>query len=99
MHNSGSLPVFTRRDMLSRLGAGFGTLGLTSLLADEQMAATAPKTAGPMLPKQPHFPARAKHVIFLFMNGAPSHVDTLGHEKLVSTVSAPLSTAHFAQRA
>jgi hypothetical protein len=66
---SSALPV-TRREMLARSGAGFGMLGLAGLLADETRA------DDPTRPKPPHFPARAKHVIFLFMNGGPSHVDT-----------------------
>jgi len=57
--------------MLCRSGMGFGALALLNLLADESRAAI-----NPMLPKQPHFPARAKHIIHLFMNGGPSHIDT-----------------------
>jgi hypothetical protein len=52
--------LLTRRDWLLRAGAGFGMLGLAGTLASAR----------------PHFPARAKRVIFLFMNGGPSHVDT-----------------------
>ena len=64
----------SRRDMLRRVGTGFGTLGLASVLHG---AATAtPQAANPLAPKPPHFPAKAKRVIFLFMNGGPSHVDT-----------------------
>jgi hypothetical protein len=68
----------SRRQLLRQVGAGFGTLGLAGVLAAEANAAIthgAPK-AGPLSPKPGHFPARAKRVIFLFMNGAPSHVDT-----------------------
>ena len=57
-----------RREMLRRCTAGFGTLGLTGLLAREQARATG--ASGP------HFAPKAKRVIFLFMNGGPSHVDT-----------------------
>lgn len=56
--------MFTRRDMLKTAGAGFGMLGLAGTL-----------DAAGSLPKL-HTPAKAKRVIFLFMNGAPSHVDT-----------------------
>ncbi len=72
----------SRRDLLARTGAGFGMLGLASLLggADEALAGVATKSQAtsenPLAPKAPHFPAKAKHVIFLFMNGGPSHVDT-----------------------
>lgn len=65
--------MFSRREMLIRSGTGFGMLGLSSVLANEVGAAAAPD---PMVPKQTHFPAKAKNIIFLFMNGGPSHVDT-----------------------
>src|SRR4051812_23660220 len=58
----------TRRDLLRRTGAGFGMLGLAGILNSTGLLGAAPTG--------PHFPARAKRVIFLFMNGAPSHVDT-----------------------
>jgi len=61
----------TRREMLLRLGGGFGAVGLAGVLAQEAEA-VAP---GPLAPRAGHFPARAKRVIFLFMNGGPSHVD------------------------
>jgi hypothetical protein len=69
-----SNPILTRRDMLNRTAAGFGMVGLAGVCAsaDETFQAA----SNPLNPKKPHFPARAKHVIFLFMNGGPSHVDT-----------------------
>src|SRR5262245_503871 len=61
----------SRREFLARAGGGFGLLALADLLrADE------PKPAGPLAPKEPHFAAKAKRVIWLFMNGGPSQVDT-----------------------
>jgi hypothetical protein len=66
-------PLFSRREMLTRSGTGFGMLGLSSVLASEVRAAG---SSDPMIPKQSHFPSRAKNIIFLFMNGGPSHVDT-----------------------
>ncbi len=71
-------PRPSRREALSRLGAGFGLLGLASVLADEARAdatSAAPARSDPMAVRPPHFPARAKRVIFLFMSGGPSHVD------------------------
>src|SRR3954464_3256081 len=62
-----------RREMLRRAGAGFGSLALAAMLADEARAAT---PANPLAPREPHFKARAKRVIFLFMPGGPSQVDT-----------------------
>lgn len=63
----------TRREMLRRAGTGFGVLGLASVLSD---TANAKLASNPLDPKPAHFPARAKRIIFLFMNGGPSHVDT-----------------------
>ena len=57
---------YTRREFLSRAGAGLGLLGLGGLMA----------RANPLVPKAPHFRPRAKRIIHLFMNGGPSHVDT-----------------------
>lgn len=60
--------LLTRRDALRSAGAGFGMVGLAGAL---QAAESSGPTVG-----QPHFAPKAKRVIFLFMNGAPSHVDT-----------------------
>jgi hypothetical protein len=73
-------PAFaSRRDFLARAGNGFGLLALSALLADEAAAApvaNAPGSPDPLAPKKAHFPVKAKSVIWLFMNGGPSHVDT-----------------------
>jgi hypothetical protein len=65
------MPI-SRRQMLMRFGGGFAVLPLIDLLARDAMAAS----VNPLAPKAPHFPAKAKHAVFLFMNGAPSHIDT-----------------------
>src|SRR5437016_5414576 len=65
----------SRRQWLRRVGNGFGALALAGLLGEES-ARAAPRTANPLAVKQPHFKARAKRVIFLFMPGGPSQVDT-----------------------
>lgn len=65
-----------RRLMLQRSAAGFGALALRGLLS-------ATETADPLAAKKPHFPARAKRVIFLFMKGGPSHVDTFDPKPLL----------------
>jgi hypothetical protein len=63
----------SRRDFLFRAGGGFGALALSWLLARDGHAGT--PTANPLAARLPHFPARAKSVIFLFMVGGPSHID------------------------
>ncbi len=69
--------LYTRRDFLSRAGAGFGALALAYLLQQETSEAVASAGAiTPLASKPPHFSAKAKNVIFLFMEGGPSHLDT-----------------------
>src|SRR5438105_7590323 len=67
-----TLPI-SRRHLLRRSACGFGMLGLTALLAEGSRAAEA---SNPLVAKAPHFAPRAKRVIFLFMHGGPSHLDT-----------------------
>ena len=76
------MPRPTRRDLLHTSALGFGWLALADLLAAAEPA-PAPRPAGPpdpLAPRSPHFPARAKRVIFLFMHGGPSQVDTFDHK-------------------
>lgn len=61
-----------RRELFRRAGAGFGMLALNELLAGTGLASA----RNPLAAKTPHFPPRAKSIIWLFMNGGPSHVDT-----------------------
>ncbi|WP_417746947.1 DUF1501 domain-containing protein [Rosistilla oblonga] len=61
----------SRRSFLYQLGASLGSVALTNLLASEAAAA-----AGPLSPKPPMMPAKAKNVIMLFMEGGPGHMDT-----------------------
>ena len=66
----------TRRDFLKKAGAGFGMLALADLMGKNNLlAAAAPDAFNPMAPRAAHFPAKAKSVIWLFMEGAPSAVD------------------------
>jgi hypothetical protein len=66
----------TRRQLLAQSGTGLGLLGLAGLFEQPPNAQAAAVDHNPMLPKAPHFAGKAKHVIHLFMNGGPSHVDT-----------------------
>jgi hypothetical protein len=73
-------PILSRRELLKRSGTGLGMLGLAALLGDDGALLSPAQAAGkyenPLAPKATHFPAKAKHVIHLFMNGGPSHIDT-----------------------
>src|SRR3954464_9427465 len=60
----------TRRQALSTMGSGFGMLGLSGILGANELA------RNPLEVKPSHFAPKAKRVIFLFMNGGPSQVDT-----------------------
>ena len=71
----------SRREMLRTSAAGFASLALTGLLAEEAAAAG---RADPLAPRSPHFAPRAKRVIFLFMHGGPSQVDTFDYKPLLA---------------
>jgi hypothetical protein len=89
----GVLP--SRRDVLRRAGAGFGAVALAALLADE---AAASPPADSRTPRPPHFPARARRVIFLFMPGGPSQVDTFDPKpRLARDNGKPSPKRHLGQ--
>ncbi len=66
-------PGISRRYLLRSSACGFGLVGLAGVLAGESRSG---EPANPLAPKPPHFAPRAKRVIFLFMHGGPSHIDT-----------------------
>jgi hypothetical protein len=68
--------MVSRRDLLRQSACGFGFLGLAALLAEESSLCAEPKSVDPLSPKPPHFAPKAKRVIFLFMQGGPSSIDT-----------------------
>src|SRR3954464_12367670 len=72
----GNQPPVSRRQWLKTASCGFGYLALAGLATEEAQAAA----TNPMTPKVPHFPARAKRVIFLCMRGGPTHVDTFDYK-------------------
>ena len=80
--------ALSRRDALRLSACGFGQLALTGLLASE---CRADARASALSPRAPHFEARARRVIFLFMHGGVSHVDTLDYKpKLAEMNGQPL---------
>jgi hypothetical protein len=68
--------TLSRRELLARAGGGIGILALADLLRQEGLLAGEGAPGDPLAPRAPHFPARAKAVIWIFINGGPSHVDT-----------------------
>lgn len=86
----------SRRWFLQDCGVGLGSIALGSLLADGQPARGAVRgaPAGAALP-QPHFPAQAKQVIFLFMAGAPSHLELLDYKPQLEKYDGQLPPAEL----
>ena len=75
--STSSLHQVSRRDLLRDFANGFGYLAFLGLAAeDAARAATGSGYTHPMAPKAPHFPAKAKRIIFVFMHGGTSHIDT-----------------------
>ena len=71
--------LLTRRQALRKTACGFGGLALAGMLAD---TATATEI-NPLAPRMPHFQPRAKRVIFIFMQGGPSQVDTFTYKPML----------------
>ena len=77
MHHVTVLPTITRREALRTMGGGFGMLGLAGLLGSSVFrAGTDGLASNPLRVKPTHFAPKTKHVIFLFLNGGLSQVDT-----------------------
>ncbi len=68
--------VWSRREMLQRVSGGFGMLAFAGLCAERASA----EYENPLAPKKPHFPAKAKRIIYACMRGGPSHVDTFDYK-------------------
>jgi hypothetical protein len=96
MKNHGMPCGMTRRQALCQAGTGLGMLGLCGLLGDSGYLGTAAARAdvvdtqkggspvrGSLTPRPPHFPARAKHMIHIYLNGGPSQVDTFDPKPLL----------------
>jgi Protein of unknown function (DUF1501) len=95
-HDPRPNPAFglTRRDLLGRCGMGFGLIGLAGVLADDggsggmtAARAGSPSSStslGPLAPRPPHFPGKARQIVHLFMNGGPSQVDTFDPKPMLA---------------
>jgi hypothetical protein len=80
-------PAQSRRDFLFRSGVGLGAIALQSLLAKQSVAAALAQPASPLAGRKPHFRPRAKNVIFLFMEGGPSHLDLFDPKPLLNKLA------------
>src|SRR5690349_6996936 len=78
-----------RRSFLEQSALGAGWLAFSALAANRSLASV---NASGLAPRDPHFPARAKHVIFLTMRGGPSHVDLLDEKPDLIKHSGKTST-------
>ncbi|MBY0374506.1 MAG: DUF1501 domain-containing protein, partial [Bryobacteraceae bacterium] len=79
----------SRRWFLSECGVGMGALALNTLLAEQGYAAS----TDPMAPKKPHFDPKIKRVIFLFMAGAPSHLELFDNKPQLAKFDGTLPPA------
>lgn len=66
----------SRREMLARCANGFGAVALAGMLAEEEASAALRSSGNPLAPRAPHYSPKVKNVIFLYMDGGPSQVDT-----------------------
>ncbi|MFG0333336.1 MAG: DUF1501 domain-containing protein [Maioricimonas sp. JB049] len=73
----------SRREMLQQSAHGFGTAALTALMLDEARGATVSPDRSPQAPREPHYEPKAQNVIFLYMDGGPSQVDTFDPKPLL----------------
>ncbi len=85
MSSTGEHTVLSRRSALKRTACGFGYLAAAAMANREALAAVNPLAA-----RNPHFRPRAKRVIFLFMQGGPSHVDTFDYKPLLEKENGEL---------
>src|ERR1043166_9378304 len=86
-------PTRNRRAFLSDAFCGFGGIAFAAMLQQEE--ARAADTKNPLAPKPPHLPAKAKSVIFLFMAGGPSHMETFDPKPLLNELSGQTRPNEF----
>src|ERR1700735_165560 len=84
--------LITRRWFFRDCGIGLGAIALNSLLGANKVLGEGAKT-DPLRPKQPHFAPRAKNVIFLFMAGAPSHLELFDNKPMLAKYDGTLPPA------
>src|SRR6187549_1165424 len=89
-----SRPTRTRREFVRDAFCGFGGLALASLLKQEESRAAGPNA---LAAKAPHFKPKAKSVIFLFMAGGPSHLETFDPKPLLNELHGQSRPAEFGE--
>jgi hypothetical protein len=88
----------TRRWFFRDCAVGLGTLALAELLGGRALAATAkPALPDPLAPKQPHYAARAKRAVYLFMAGAPSHLELFDYKRQLAKYDGTLPPASLVE--
>jgi len=95
LYRSADPRTLARRWFLQQCGVGLGTAALASLLSEGGYAATEP--ADPLGIRQPHFAPKAKRVIFLFMAGAPSHLELFDNKPQLAKFDGTLPPAELLQ--
>ena len=91
LHRQADPKLVARRWFLQQCGVGLGTLALGQLLADNGFAA--PTGSNPLAPRTPHHAPKAKRVIFLFMAGAPSHLELFDNKPTLARLDGTLPPA------
>ena len=86
--------TWTRREFIRDAFCGFGGLAVSALLWQERVRAAG---VNPLAPRPPHFPAKAKSVIFLFMAGGPSHMETFDPKPLLNELSGQPRPKEFGE--
>ena len=92
------LLLHTRRHFFQTCGVGLGKIALASMLAGRaagQNASQTPPAASPLAPRRPHFAARAKNVIFLFMAGGPSQLELFDHKPRLDALDGQTIPASY----
>jgi hypothetical protein len=82
--------LITRRWFFQQCGVGLGAIALGDLLRQSGFAAPDPAAGDPLAPHRPHFEAKAKRVIFLFMAGAPSHLELFDYKPKLAELDGTL---------
>src|SRR5262245_14163896 len=85
----------TRRWFFRECGVGLGTVALSSLLASATSAQDKSGYINPLAPKKPHFKPKAKRIIYLFMAGAPSHLELFDHKPELAKFNGKLPPAEL----